>query len=84
MVFVGSVVCVCPLRVRRKVADIMPMAQPFPPGQVVGSGLLSVHNHGTFLPLYTEIFLGHAVSCMAYLAITQIKRIYVLDTHSQS
>ena len=40
--------------------------------------------HGGFPSPYTEIFPGHTVCCMAYLAIIQIKRVYVLHTHSQS
>ena len=40
--------------------------------------------HGRFLPPYREIFTGHAVCCMADLAITQTKMIYVLYALSQS
>ena len=36
-------VFVCPLRVRRKVAETMPMAQLFLPGQVARSGLLDMY-----------------------------------------
>ena len=56
---------------------------------VLDSGIRSTRHtqageHGGFLLPYTEIFPGHAVPYMADLAITHIKRVYVLHANSQS
>ena len=73
--------------VGRKVAETMAIAQCSPPGQVVGSGLLGLHSRiakQILAIVHTETFPGCTVFRMADVAITQIKSMYVLHTHSQN
>ena len=81
----GVQMLMCSLRVRRKVAETMPMAQHSLPQQVVGSGLLGVHRQEGMVDSHqhTEIFLGCALCCMTDWAFTQMKRVCVLHAPSQ-
>ena len=53
-------------------------------GRISSTRCAQAGEHGRFLSPYTEIFPGRAVLCMADLAISQIKMVHLLHTHSQS
>ena len=69
---------------RRKVTETMPVAQCSPPGQMTGLGLQELHRHNGFPLLYTEIFPGLAVCYKADFLFTQIEKIYMLHSVTQS
>ena len=81
-------VLVCPLRARRQAGETMSAAQ-HTPTPWAGGGIWSARSaqageHGGCLLPYTEIFPDHTVYCIADLAFTQIKRVYMLHSVSQT
>ena len=68
--------------VKRKVAETMSVARLFllwADSRIRSTRLGQAREHGGFPPPDREMFLGCAVLC---LAVTQIKRVYVLHAHS--
>ena len=86
MAFVGSGVCVPTQGLEERNYDHAhgSVLSSWAVGRIRSTRYAQAGEHGRFLPPYTEIFPGHAVCCMTDLTITQIKRVHLLHTHSQS